>query len=131
MKYWGHSDANNARRLNLLNGGGKTPDLGAQLAVFHLNHNPSVKVAHETIMVHNDWKTWVEDVNSPLSRNPKNWGLADTDLPLIRIDKDLDAKEILKTHRRPRLLLSSLKSKIQIRLWRLISRGAQKIDKGG
>jgi hypothetical protein len=130
MKYWGHSDANNARRLNLLNGGGKTPDLSSQLAVFHLNHNPSVKVAHEVVMIHNDWKVWVDDVTSPQSRNPSNWGLADMDLPLIRIDQNLSAKDILKTHRRPRTVLSSLKTKVQMILWNLVSRGAHRLEQG-
>ncbi len=65
MKLWGHSDANNARRLNLLNGGGRTPDLASQLAVLHLDHNALARSAHEHVLPNNDWKYWIEDVTDP------------------------------------------------------------------
>lgn len=130
MKYWGHSDANNAKRLSLLNGGGHTPDLSDHLSVMHLDHNASIKVAHEVIMVHNDWKRWIDDVTSPKSHNAENWGLADVDLPLIQLDQygSLSGKDILKTHRRPRRLLSDIQSKMQVRFWKGASKAANWLE---
>jgi len=129
MKFWGYSDANNARRLNLLNGGGRTPDLGDQLVVLHLNHNANVNVSHEVVMIHNDLKTWIDDVTSPMSRNGKDWGLANIDLPLIRLNQNTNfsAKDILKTHRRPRTFFSSLRAKTQMKLWRIATICASKL----
>lgn len=101
MKLWGHSDANNSRRLNLLNGGGTTPDIGEYFLVMHLDHNPDQKVAHTHTLPHNDWKQWVEDVSDPVSKNPDDWGLRDIELPVIRLEA-MAPDAILKRHRRPR-----------------------------
>jgi hypothetical protein len=87
MKQWGHSDANNARRLNLLDGGGRTPDLGDQICVAHLDHNLPVRgPKNETSMVHNDWNEWITQVTDYRSRNPENWGLSSTTLPEVRFE---------------------------------------------
>lgn len=104
MKLWGHSDANNSLRLNLLNGGGRTPDLGRHLLVMHLDHNPPRKDSHAKTLPHNDWKQWIQAVSSPASTNEDNWGLAEIEIPQIRLDDfgQMGAAEILQRHRRPR-----------------------------
>jgi hypothetical protein len=124
MKFWGHSDANNSKRLALLNGAERTPDLSAHLRVFHLDHNPPVVASHATTLVRNDWKTWVDEIADYRSRNPENWGLADVDLPEIRLGQraGLDAKAILATNPRQRTFLSSLRLKFSAGLWQTITR---------
>lgn len=107
MKLWGHSDANNALRLNLLNGGGETPDLGRHLLVMHLDHNPPRTDSHAQTHPKNDWKQWIEDVSAPESKNSDGWGLADLEIPAIRLNDygQVPATEILRRHRRPRTWL--------------------------
>ena len=131
MKLWGHSDANNARRLNLLNGGGRTPDLGDSLCVLHLDHNLTGGSAHQNTLPNNDWKSWVEEVTSPVSRNRENWGLADTELPVIRLDPagEIDPARILKTHRRQRNLISSLRLQLKARFWKKAGAAANWLEK--
>ncbi len=130
MKLWGHSDANNARRLNLLNGGGKTPDLGHELAVLHLDHNATVKSAHEQALPNNDWDYWVDKVTSPRSRNSESWGLADLDLPELRLPADeKDVREILSKHRRSRTFLQTLKNRAATAIWRQLGRAANWTEK--
>jgi hypothetical protein len=123
MKLWGHSDANNAKRLSLLNGGGRTPDLSHEFAVLHLDHNPSIAVAHEKILVHNDWQKWIEEVRDPASQNSDEWGLRDVELPLIQLSETsrLDAQAILQTHRRRRRPLEGLRLKAKMSLWKAAS----------
>lgn len=124
MKLWGHSDASNSRRLNLLNGGGTTPDLGERFLVMHLDHDPDQKTAHTRTLPHNDWKQWIEDVSSPASRNPDNWGLSDTDLPVIRLEEfgSPKASEILRRYPRPRTWLQQARLSLTARATRWISR---------
>jgi hypothetical protein len=131
MKLWGHSDANNAKRLSLLNGGGRTPDLANELAVLHLDHNPAIAVSHEKIMVHNDWQKWVEQVTQPASQNSESWGLPDLQLPAIQLhDKtSLDVKTILQSHRRRRGVLAGLRLKASMKLWKIASAAANKLGK--
>lgn len=123
MKLWGHSDANNSRRLNLLNGGGRTPDLGDQICVLHLDHNPTAESAHEKVLVNNDWDHWVANVTTPRSRNAEDWGLKDVDIPEIRLEaKEVGAKEILTKHRRERTLFRRLRMKLISLFWRKVGR---------
>jgi len=130
MKLWGHSDANNSRRLNLLNGGGRSPDLGDALRVLHLDQNFSVAASHQNTMPQNDWKTWVEDVDSYLSHNADNWGLAALDLPLIQIRAgDIDPAMVLKTQPRQRNLLSTLRVRISARFWKEASSVANRLER--
>lgn len=131
MKFWGHSDANNSKRLSILNGGGRTPDLGGFLRVLHLDHNPTVQVSHEKTLVHNDWKKWVEDVTDFRSQNGENWGLADLELPVIRLDVKGggSAKEILKSHRRERNFLRSMQVKLQAKFWQKASSVANWLER--
>jgi hypothetical protein len=131
MKLWGHSDANNARRLSLLNGGGRTPDLANELAVMHLDHNPTVAVAHEKIMLHNDWQKWVEEVNQPSSQNSDAWGLPGLDLPAIRLDDrtGLNVQAILHSHPRPRRAWAALRLKGRMKLWKTASAAANWLEK--
>ena len=131
MKLWGHSDANNSRRLNLLNGGGRTPDLADSLRVLHLDHNLTGGSAHQNTLPNNDWQYWVEDVISPVSRNRENWGLADTELPVIRLDSagEIDPALILKTQRRPRNLIYTLRLQLKARLWKQAGAAANWLEK--
>ena len=131
MKLWGHSDANNARRLNLLNGGGQTPDLAAALRVFHLDHNPNAAASHQVTLVHNDWQTWVETVSDYRSRNPENWGLADVVLPEIRLDQraGLSPEAIFKAHPRQRNWLQGLKLQCSAAFWRTAGQVANLLGK--
>jgi hypothetical protein len=131
MKLWGHSDANNARRLNLLNGGGRTPDLSHVLRPLHLDHNLNLRNAHEKVLVHNDWDYWITKITAPESRNSDNWGLATENLPVINLPRaDLTPELILKTHRRQRNFLSGLKLRVQTALWKKASPLLHKIDQG-
>ena len=131
MKLWGHSDANNAKRLNLLNGGGRTPDLSDQLRVLHLDHNFTSANAHQNIMVHNDWKKWIDDVTSPESQNGQNWGLAGVNLQEVRLTEssETDPQTILKTQRRQRKIWAQIKLQASAQLWKLASRPANWIEK--
>jgi len=131
MKLWGHSDANNARRLSLLNGGGRTPDLASELAVMHLTHNPTVAVSHEKTKVHNDWQKWIEQVHSPSSQNSDAWGLPGLDLPAIRLQEraGLNVQAILQRHRRPRRALAGLQLKARMKLWKTASAAANWLEK--
>jgi hypothetical protein len=131
MKFWGHSDANNAKRLNLLNGGGRTPDLSDQLRVLHLDHNFTAGNAHQNILIHNDWKRWIDDVTAPDSHNGKDWGLAGLDLPEIRLP-DLaatDAQLILKTHRRQRNFWAQMKLRLAAQFWKRAGGAANWLEK--
>jgi hypothetical protein len=123
MKLWGHSDVNNSKRLSILNGGGRTPDLAGSLLVLHLDHNPTVAVSHQNTLLHNDWKRWVDDVTDYSSHNAQNWGLADTDIPAIRLHASatMDGRAILAAHRRPRRLLESIRLRSKAAIWRKVS----------
>jgi len=130
MKLWGHSDANNALRLNLLNGGGRTPDVADHLRVLHLDHNFTVRSAHEHVLPNNDWKFWIEDTVRPESRNPETWGLRDVDLPEIRLraDTSLSAQEILSKHRRERNFLRDLRTRLLAGIWQKIGALANHVE---
>lgn len=130
MKLWGHSDANNARRLNWLNGGGRTPDLGDQLCVAHLDHSFGVGNAHQGTLPNNDWNSWVENVTGPQSRNPPDWGLRDVALPLITLSAgEVDPEAVLKAHRRQRTLLAGWGLRLRAKLWQTASRLANWVDR--
>lgn len=131
MKFWGHSDANNAKRLNLLNGGGRTPDLSDHLRVLHLDHTFSLVVAHQNTMIHNDWKQWIDDVSAPASHNREDWGLASVNLPEIRLPQAaaVDPKLILKTHRRPRNFWAQCKLQVATRFWKQAGGAAHWLEK--
>jgi hypothetical protein len=130
MKFWGHSDANNSKRLSLLNGGGRTPDLADYFRILHLDHTPSLVVAHSTTMVRNDWKTWIDDVNACASHNGEEWGLSNIALPEIRLNPgEHNPEAILKMHRRPRRFLSSLAVRLRARLWAVASRVVNRFEK--
>src|SRR6266540_2069543 len=131
MKLWGHSDANNAKRLNLLNGDGRTPDLGDELCVLHLNHNLTGGNAHEQTLPNNDWKFWVDEVITPLSRNGEDWGLARIDLPAIGLGSSdaIDPALIRKTHRRRRNFISALTLQLCARFWKRASAAANWLQK--
>ena len=100
MKLWGHSDANNARRLALLNGTERTPDVGDSFCVIHLDHN-GPKAPGAAPMPQNDWNQWITAVTQPQSHNPENWGLRDIDLPAITLEKygNISAGDIFATTR--------------------------------
>jgi len=131
MKLWGHSDANNAKRLNLLNGGGRTPDLANALCVLHLDHSPVGGNAHEQTLPNNDWKYWVDEIATQVSRNGEDWGLAGTDLPVIRLESsdELDPAHSLRTRRQPRHFISALKLQLCARFWRQASAAANWLQK--
>jgi hypothetical protein len=131
MKLWGHSDANNARRLNLLNGGGRTPDLSDRLGVLHLDHNATTGSAHEKVVPNNDWKSWIEDVHAPESRNNSDWGLRDVELPEICLNSSdtLDVGHLLRIHRRERTFFRRVKTRILTTLWRKIGGAANWVEK--
>jgi len=131
MKLWGHSDANNAKRLNLLNGGGRTPDLADQLCVLHLNHNLTEGNAHEQSLPNNNWKFWVEEVKTPISRNGDDWGLARTELPVIRLESsdEIAPARIHKAHRRRRSFFSALTLQLCARFWKQASAVSDRLQK--
>lgn len=131
MKLWGHSDANNAKRLNLLNGGGRTPDLGDELCVLHLNHNLTGGNTHEQMLPNNDWKFWVDEVTTPVSRNVEDWGLARIDLPAIELGPSdaIDPALIRMTDRRRRNFISALTLQLSVRFWKQASAAANWLQK--
>jgi hypothetical protein len=89
MNLWGHSDVNNAKRLSILNNNPRTPDLGGELVLFHLDHNIQKAVsANADTIAHNDTKKWVDDVTSYKSSNEDGWGLVDIDLPSPAMQND-------------------------------------------
>jgi hypothetical protein len=130
MKLWGHSDANNARRLNLLNGGGRTPDVADHIAALHLDHNPTRASAHEGVLPNNDWKFWVDEVTRPESRNSAEWGLRDVALPEIRLNAGgtISAEEILRKHRRERNLLRTIQTRMISGFWRKVGALANRVE---
>ena len=120
MKLWGHSDANNARRLALLNQTDPTPDIGDAFCVMHLEHN-GPKVPGAAPLPKNDWEHWVASVTQPLSHNPENWGLRDIDLPLISLDRGaVSAQDILAATRREGLA-RRLITRMKARAWRALT----------
>ncbi|HEX4140422.1 MAG TPA: hypothetical protein VHY09_08750 [Candidatus Methylacidiphilales bacterium] len=128
MKLWGHSDANNAKRLSLLNQAPHTPDLGDAFCVMHLEHN-GPKPPNATPLPKNDWGQWVDAVTQPMSHNAANWGLKDVDLPLITLEKfgAASGKDILAGTRREGLV-SRLITRTKARLWRAITPALRSID---
>ena len=129
MKLWGHSDVNNSKRLSILNRGGRTPDLGADFRVIHLDHNPSISVSHEKVLLHNDWKKWVEDVTGFRSHNRDEWGLAQESLQEIKLEAGtVRPTSILKAHRRRRTLLSRLMLRAWTRFWEVTGRVGNWVD---
>lgn len=131
MKFWGHSDANNAKRLSVLNGGGRTPDLADDLSVLHLDHNVSEASSHDATMVHNDWKRWIDEVTTHTSQNSVGWGLPQENLPLIKLDQFYpeDPAVILKTQRRQRNLLKRVQLGLHAAVWKKLSSTANKLDR--
>ncbi|MGC1479946.1 MAG: hypothetical protein WA771_05560 [Chthoniobacterales bacterium] len=128
MKLWGHSDANNSRRLNLLNGGGRTPDLGSGCLVMHFDHHLPVSSGNPP-PPQNDWREWVENVTSPLSRNAKNWGLNDRILDIIDIDfEKRSTSEIFAHAPRPRRLWQTLRTRIIAKFWSGIGQTVNRIE---
>lgn len=81
MTLWGHSDANNARRLSILNNGGATPDLGDYLRVYHLDHREENTASAEQCLPQNSWKKWIDDITRYESSNPDDWGLPNEEVP--------------------------------------------------
>jgi hypothetical protein len=128
MKLWGHSDANNARRLALLNKNDQTPDVGDAFCVMHLDHN-GPKVPGSTPPPQNDWKQWVDAVTQPLSHNAENWGLRDIDLPVITLEKfgAASAEDILAATRREGLA-SRLLTRLKAKAWRTLTPWLRSID---
>jgi hypothetical protein len=128
MKLWGHSDANNAKRLALLNKTERTPDLGDTFCVMHLEHN-GPRPPNAAPLPKNDWKQWIDAVNDPMSHNPPNWGLSDTDLPLITLEKfgAASASDILAATRRERFIDRFL-TRLKARLWRAITPFIRSVD---
>jgi len=127
MSLWGHSDVNNARRLSILNNYTRTPDLGGQILLYHLDHNIKKTVsANADVVPHNDPKRWVEDVTDYHSSNPLNWGLNGEDLPSPSLtDAEVlmhNGKALLASHKRARRTLPALKLKIANAFSHLASR---------
>jgi hypothetical protein len=121
MKLWGHSDANNARRLALLNKNERTPDVGDLFCALHLEHN-GPKAPGSKPPPQNDWVKWVDEVTQPQSHNAENWGLRDVELPMISIENygQASAAEIFAATRRERLVDRML-TRFKARLWRFLT----------
>jgi hypothetical protein len=130
MKLWGHSDANNSLRLALLNGGGRTPDLGDVLRVIHLDHNLEPAPDAPAPPPKNDWKKWIEEVTEACATNSEHWGLPDEDIPVIRhpLPGELDAGAIIRARPRSRLFWKSLRLKLLNKFWRSASRAANSVE---
>ena len=127
----GHSDTNNSKRLSLLNGSGRTPDLTDYLRVFHLEHNfPNTFHPDESTL--NDRGVWVDSVTDYKARNSDNWGLPDTQLPLIRHESStgLTAGQIHKMRPRKRNLLTQTQTKLSAIFWKRISKLTNSFQQG-
>ena len=128
MSLWGHSDANNAKRLSILNKSARTPDLGNEIHLFHLNHNINKAVSvNADVSPHNEVKRWIDDVVDYESHNTPKWGLDGEVLPSPSLcelgDSMDDPVTILKRHRKPRRSISVLR----IKLTSAIARTASKV----
>ena len=129
MKLWGNSDANNAKRLSLLNRAARTPDLGSRFCVMHLEHNSPLMPKGGPVPK-NSWKEWIDDVATPLSHNPENWGLRDIELPPITLEKfgTLSPDAIYGAVKRDRSM-TRLTTALKIRLWRTASPWLQRLKR--
>jgi hypothetical protein len=132
MKLWGHSDANNAKRLSILSATETTPDIGDLFCVMHLEHNApkNPNAPKSTPPPQNDWKTWVEDVTTPPSHNAENWGLRDIDLPLITLDKygSLSAGDIMAATRREGFV-DRLVTRAKAKAWKAVTPIVRGLDR--
>ncbi len=128
MKLWGHSDANNARRLALLNKSERTPDVGDAFCVMHLEHN-GPRVPGAAPLPKNDWAQWVDSVTQPQSHNAENWGLRDVELPLLTLEKfgSASAQDILTATRREGFV-DRMVTRIKAKIWRGITPIVRSID---
>ena len=126
MNLWGYSDVNNARRLSILNDCSRTPDLGSEILLYHLDHNIcKTASANADVVPHNDPNRWIESVTHYRSTNSPDWGLVNTELPSPSLlDAEClmrDGKELLKKHKRSRATFATLKVKIVTTFSRLLS----------
>lgn len=122
MIHRGHSDTNNSKRLSLLNGGGRTPDLLDHIRAFHLEHNfPSV--SHPDQAAANDRGKWVEGVTDYRSGNKEDWGLAGMVIPEISLNDAVvqDGAKILSISRRKRSVIQKMRSRLSSWFWRQAS----------
>jgi hypothetical protein len=128
MKLWGHSDANNAKRLSILNKTERTPDVGDIFCVMHLEHN-GPRQPNAAPLPKNDWGQWIDSVTQPQSHNAETWGLRDTELPLITLEKfgAASAKDIMAATRREGLV-SRVVTRTKARIWRAITPALRSID---
>jgi len=96
-----------------------------------LNHNLAGGNAHEQTLPNNDWKFWVDDVTTSVSRNGEGWGLARTELPVIRLESsdEFDPALIRETHRRRRNFIASLTLQLCARFWKQASAAANWLQK--
>lgn len=130
MKLWGHSDANNAKRLSLLNGEGRTPDLGSHLCVLHLDHNVVRTNAHEVTLAHNDWNYWVDSITSPQSRNTSDWGLARLEIDEIRLPVDTaKGAELTKLNPTTKGFYTRIKNRTAAIFWRKAGKWGQWLER--
>ncbi len=68
---------------------------------MHLEHN-GPRVPGGAPLPKNDWAQWIDAVTEPVSHNGPDWGLKDTKLPLITLEKfgAASAGDILAATRR-------------------------------
>lgn len=121
MKLWGHSDANNALRLSILNRVATTPDLGNTLRVYHLDHRPAGALSQGN-WPQNDWKKWISDVADFEAEQQEDWGLNGIDLPEIQPTASFSANQILSARRKRRSHTRAVINMINNRLFRFASR---------
>ena len=118
----GRSDTNNSKRLSLLNGGCRTPDLLPYLRVFHLGHNfPNTNPPDEGAL--NDREKWVDGITDYKSTNGDDWGLPSVMLPEINLAGVVAARggDVLHMHKRRRRIYARLGAFLQARFWKTVS----------
>jgi hypothetical protein len=131
MKLWGHSDANNALRLSLLNATPHTPDVAHLFCAMHLEHN-GPKAPNSTPPPQNDWQKWIVETTQPTSHNPENWGLRDIDLPLIALENfgTASGAQIMASTRHVGFA-QRVGAQLKTRVWRWLTPLLRGITRGG
>jgi hypothetical protein len=118
----GRSDTNNSKRLSILNGGGRTPDLLDHLRVFHLGHNfPNTNHPDEGAL--NDREKWVDGITDYKSTNGDDWGLPSVNLPEINLAGVVADRggDVLRMHKRKRMFYARLRALLQARFWKTVN----------
>jgi hypothetical protein len=79
-----HVDSNIAKRMGLVYG--KVGDLGSEVYGYHCDHTRQITTAHSHMRTQNDWRRFVNEVETPaLPEQANTWGCVDDEIEEIHL----------------------------------------------